>query len=262
MKVGPVSRYFLLLVLAAIPYPPQAQDAEAEITRKDLTEKIAVGDSLTVTNEFGDVRARINADASELALHAVIQNLKKGTPAPEINIRRHEKNIVISVESRDDPKDRADLVLYIPQGVPIQVRTKAGLIELKGLRSDVSAETDSGAIDLKSVVGRVTTSNQRGETNIELPPDPALEPQDLKSQTGDISIFVWEGTDARVRLQTSGEISTDFSIHIDFDRAKEPDKVATTEMGNGKSTISAFSKRGRIRLLRLLKSLPQARDRG
>jgi hypothetical protein len=57
-------------------------------------------------------------------------------------------------------------------------------------------------------------------------------------------------------VQTSGEISTDFSLHIDFDETKEPDKIGKATVGKGGEKISATSKRGKIRLLRILNSVP------
>jgi len=82
----------------------------------------------------------------------------------------------------------------------------------------------------------------------------------LRTKTGDISLYLWEGMSAKVVLKTSGEISTDYSLDIDFDASKEPDKIATSSIGTGSSEISVSSKRGRIRLMRLLKTLPKARS--
>jgi hypothetical protein len=76
--------------------------------------------------------------------------------------------------------------------------------------------------------------------------------------TGDVALYLWEGMNAAVDLKTSGEISTDYSLQINFDATKEPDKMAQAVIGAGTNKISVSSKRGRIRLLRLVKTLPRA----
>jgi hypothetical protein len=55
----------------------------------------------------------------------------------------------------------------------------------------------------------------------------------------------------KVAIATSGEISTDFSLTIDHRRFEEPGKQAVAIIGDGGPQLSLYSKRGRVRLLRL-----------
>ncbi len=237
-----------------------AQQPEVKIDRKQIQEPISIGESAIIENSFGDVRLRSGADAKFLEIFAVIQNLEPDTPAPEIVVERKDKQVVLSVHSTQDKEnlDRADLVIYVPEGVNTSTKTVHGLIEIKGLTGDISAISERGEIIIRNVKGHVQAENKSGSILAELLPGVTKLSQDFQTRTGNIALYFWEGFSAVVHLETSGEITTDFSIDIDYRASEEPAKIATATLGQEKGQVSAKTKQGKISILRLLKNLPHA----
>lgn len=244
--------FFALTFLYAGEQPDYAID------RKDLKEPLKAGDKLIISNSIGDIRLRGGGNGV-VEVHAVIQNLMTETPTPEINIKRDGNTLTLTTSLTQNPQgkqDRIDLVAFVPEKILTQVETAFGEIEIKGLKNDVSATSQKGKITIKSVMGHVEAKNDSGSISAELLAEVTSLPQEFVTTTGDISLFLSEGIDANVVAQTSGEISTDFTVHIDFDETKEPDKIGKATVGKGGEKISASSKRGKIRLLRILNSVP------
>jgi hypothetical protein len=87
------------------------------------------------------------------------------------------------------------------------------------------------------------------------------EAQQLSTITGDIEVYLWEDAGMEVDIKTSGEISTDFSIAVEHRRFEEPGKHATAIVGGGGPGLSLYSKRGRVKLLRLQKDFkPESKE--
>jgi hypothetical protein len=237
-----------------------AQSSEVKIDRKQFQAPITSGESAVIENSFGDVRVRSGADSKILEIFSVIQNLEHETPAPDIVIQRKDKKVIVSVESsqKEGKLDRADLVIYVPEGIPTSAKTVHGLIEIKGVMGDISAVSERGEIIIRSVKGHVQAENKSGSIVGELLPDVTSQPQNFDTRTGNITLYFWEGFKGVVNLETSGQITTDFSLDIDYRASEEPDKIATAKIGQEKGRISAKTKRGNISILRLIKQLPHA----
>lgn len=250
--------FFLLISAIVI-----ADEAEFKIDRKQIQEPISTTETAIVDNPFGDVRLRSGADAKILEVFAVIQNLEPHTPAPEIQITHKEGQVLLTVHSSQikGKLDRADLVIYVPDGVKTKTKTVHGMIEVKGIAGDVSANSERGEIIIRSVKGHVEAENRSGSVLAELMPDATSRPENFVTRTGNITLYFWEGFNANIVLETSGEITTDYSVQIDYHPSQEPAKIARASLGNPQRQISARSKQGKISILRLLKKLPQATTR-
>jgi putative adhesin len=212
-----------------------SEEPDYVINRKDMKESVTPGDVLVISNSIGDVRLRGGGN-EDVEVHAVIQNLMKDTPSPEVIFKRDGKNLTLITTFTENPQgkpDRVDLVAYVPDKMNAQVETTSGEIEIKGLKDDISAISEKGKITIKSVMGHIQAKNDSGSISVELLPKVTTLPQEFTTTTGDISLFLSEGINADVSLQSSGEISTDFSLHIDFDGTKEPDKIAKSTIGKG-----------------------------
>ena len=234
------------------------EESDYTVNRKDLKEPVQADDQLIISNSIGDVRLRGGGNGV-VEVHAVIQNLMKDTPMPEVNLKRVGKTLTFTTTFTQNPQgkqDRIDLVAFVPEKIRAKVETTYGEIDIKGLKDDVAAESQKGKITIRSVMGHVEAKNDSGPISVELLPEVTSLPQEFVTTTGDISLFLSQGIDADVVVKSSGEISTDFSIQIDFDEKKEPDKIGKSTIGKGGDKISASSKRGRIRLLRISNSAP------
>jgi hypothetical protein len=235
-----------------------ADESDFVIDRRDLKDPLNAGDKLIISNSIGDIRLRGGGNGV-VEVHAVIQNLMKGTPMPEINFKREGKTLTLMTSFTQNPQgkqDRIDLVAFVPEKISTQVKTTFGEIDIKGIKDDVSATSEKGKITIRSVMGHVESKNDSGSISVELLPEVTNRPQSFLTTTGDISLFFPNGIHSNVDVQTSGEISTDFTIQIDFDEKKEPAKIGKSVIGRGGQKISASSKRGKIRLLRIENSIP------
>lgn len=229
-----------------------ADEPQPEITREDYSEKQFSGRVVKITNYSGDIRTRISS-GSEVDTHAVIQDIVPGGNRPHINFKKQNGDLHILVGSAD-PADRVDLTVFIPKGVTFEAESDAGAIEVKGLISDLNLISKSGPITIRSTTGNLSVTNDRGSITAELMTGSGVH-HEFNTTTGDISLLLWENIGARVEVATSAEITTDYSLEIAYHRGKEPDKTGVALIGDQSLRISALTKRGHVRLLRMIKDL-------
>lgn len=242
----------VVVCLLAVSMPARSQPT---IEHQQLKKTVPAGETVVISNPFGDVRAR-SGEAGTLEAYAVIQNLDPGTPSPTMNIEQKEGATLVQVNLAESPSakpDRADLVIYVPPGSPVRISTTNGLAEVKGFDGDVSVETVSGQIALRSLAGQLQARSDNGSILAEVKPGAAAQKHDFTTTTGNIELWLWEDLHADICVETSGEITTDYSIQITYNQATEPDKTGIAVLGKGGTAIHAASKRGNIRLLRMIK---------
>src|SRR5262245_59987289 len=115
-----------------------ADESDFVIDRKDLKEPLKAGEKLIISNSIGDVRLRGGGNGV-VEVHAVIQNLMKNTPAPEINFKREGETLTFTTSFIQNPQgkqDRIDLVAFVPEKISAQVETTYGEIDIKGIKDD------------------------------------------------------------------------------------------------------------------------------
>ncbi len=223
-------------------------------------ENVESGKTISVVNPYGNVYARFGGYDNELELLAAIQRLDPARRQLEVVRSRDGGALRIEVmEKADDradagaTKDRIDVVLFVPLGSTLDARTDFGLIEVKGLKSDLIATSLTGNMRLRGNRGRIRAKSARGEISAALVTGATTDGQEFTSETGDIEIYLEEDADMDVHIATSGEITTDFSLQIEHRRFEEPGKYATARVGEGGPKLSIRSKRGRAKLLRQIK---------
>lgn len=225
-------------------------------------EHIEHGGTVRVLNPFGNVYARFGGYADEVEVLATIQHLEQGRPRLEVARTpdgRKGLEVTVGFAGRAagarpewaETRDRVDLVVFVPQGAVFDVETRDGEIEVKGIEGDVAASSIHGNMRITAVKGRVRAKSARGRIAATLENGVTEEAQDLRTETGDIEVYLWEDAHMDVRLATSGEISTDFSIEIEHRRFEEPGKQGRARVGKGGPGLTLESKRGHLSLLRL-----------
>lgn len=248
---------FTLLGLVLLAQPGRlaadSEPAAPEIERRDWVGKIKPGERVEVDNPWGDVRIRFGGYASLVEYHAVVQPLSTG--AAHLTIAATHIKGSLRISSRvdggalpPDAKDRVDLTLFVPKGSPLSVHTVRGAIEIRGVKGDVSAESESGEISVRGVDGLVNTRNGQGDTRVMLERGTVPSKQAFESLTGDITISFDAAAEPVVSAATSGEISTDVSIEITHYPHDEPNKIAQAKVGAGSTAVSIRSKRGNIHI--------------
>lgn len=227
-------------------------------------ESVGPGETLRVVNRFGNVYARFGGYEPQTEILATIQKLDPDRPALEVVRERVESGLVVRVGYADPASsgslvtmptagspDQVDLVLFVPKGATLDVETTDGLIAIKKIRSDLFASSIDGEIRIQSIEGRIKVKSDRGPISATIEVGVTDQPQEITTVTGDIEVHLWEDAGMDVRVATSGEISTDFTMEIEHRRFEEPGKHAKATVGKGGPRLDLRSKRGRVRLLRL-----------
>lgn len=233
------------------------ETARTETIRRQET--IAPGSVVRVFNGFGSITARFGGYEHRVELVATVQRLDPDAPPLELHTETTDAGIEINVAPSGEPlpygepgrRDRVDLVVFVPLGCELELETVDDGIEVKGVKSEVTATSRTGEIRLRSVEGPIRAKTERGKILAILEYEATELPLELTTVTGEIEIHVWEDARLNVDLATSGEISTDFSMTVEHRRLEEPSKYASAVLGGGGPLLTVRSKRGRVRLLRL-----------
>ncbi|MGB5815541.1 MAG: hypothetical protein WBH75_19905 [Thermoanaerobaculia bacterium] len=250
-----------LLLLAGMPSgtAPGVSSGDWQIEHYRWSGSIAEGRAIDIRNNHGDIRCRFS-DSEEVLVSAVIQRHSDDPRRAEMAIEESKDGLTIAVlyPPVDDPgasevtpemeKRRVDLTALIPAGSRLTAGTIKGLIEAKGLESDVEASSLSGNIVL-ATTGLVHARTEHGRIDAVLESDTWQGRPTLETVTGDITLFLPPSTDATIRAETRGLITTDYSIEISQEAAIGP-KQAVARIGEGHLELAITSSKGNIRILK------------
>jgi hypothetical protein len=252
------------------PAAPPAPDAQTGWTKSSRQYLRALEDArVHVDNPHGSVFARFGGYEHQLEVLATSQRIDDDLPQLEVFFDPGEAGLEVRVAAAEGDttpapnagkrqrRDRIDLVVFVPQGIALDVTTLDGGVEVKGIKSDLTVSTRGGEIRVRKVDGHVSAKSVRGSISVALENGVTSKAQELATETGDIEAYLWEDAAMRVELDTSGRISTDFSLEIEHRRYEEPDKHATAVVGNDGPRLKLWSRRGALSLLRLPREEPR-----
>ena len=171
--------------------------------------------SLVVRNDYGDIRARLAGDGL-VTVSAVIQRL--GT-APDIgvNVERHGDALVVSVVSPPGRRavdserpgktevDRADLVVYVPETMALQVSSLRGMVEVRRLKRAVDVSTMDGEIRAETE-GPVRARTRSGDVSVWIG-GAADAPSLIETASGNVWLSLQEGA-SQLQVETSGKVTS------------------------------------------------------
>ncbi len=249
-----------LLTLAALPVFAQSAPA---MDRDSWSGPIAPGSTIRVDNAFGDVRLRHGGSEGNLEIAAVLQQLSIDGAKLSLEVEITDTAAVVTVARYDlegnpaqqaprSDTSRADLAIMVPEGFPIRVETGHGLIEARGVRTDIDLHSTAGTIRVAQHHGGINARSEGGTIEITLLPAVAYKTLEFSSTTGPITVFTPYNNDLDVTLATSGAFTTDFSLAVEHHDTEEPNKTATAVIGKGGATMAMTSKRGDLSLRRLV----------
>ena len=224
---------------------------------------------IRVVNHYGNLRVRFGGHAPTLELGAAIQHLSPDRAGPTILEERDGERLTLRVALPGTPdtpslhrtlsreeRGRTDLVLLVPGSLDLTLKTFDGLIEVKKVQGNVDARSERGDIRISESRGSLTARTDHGSMTIIPIPHATVEDQHFTTTTGHISVYIREDADVVIQAATSGSICSDFSTAISHDDNKEPDKRAHIEAGRPVSAIFLESKRGNIRIERVIRYVP------
>lgn len=219
--------------------PQEETMTMAEPLRRDDSFKLPAGQAIQVDNAYGSVYLRFGGYEDQLDIRSTVQQPEGAATIAFQPVARDGRFEVV-------PKlpngvalaqgQRIDLVLYVPKGHPLIVRTGFGVIESRGVKSDIDLGTGTGDIAVRGTDGTVQARTSEGK--IEVTFEGTARPgsvQRVSSRTGNIAVIVSDTLDAEVRLSTSQQFATDYSLTVEHLDGKEPNKIATAVVGKPKS---------------------------
>ncbi|MFZ2753705.1 MAG: hypothetical protein WAZ48_09705 [Lysobacteraceae bacterium] len=226
-------------LLLAAEGPQEEALTMAEPLRRDDSFKLPAGQAIQVDNAYGSVYLRFGGYEDQLDIRSTVQQPEgAATIAFQPAARDGRFEVVPQLPNGVAlaQGQRIDLVLYVPKDHPLIVRTGFGVIESRGVKSDIDLGTDTGDIAVRGTDGTVQARTSEGK--IEVTFEGTARPgsvQRLGSRTGNISVIVSDTLDAEVRLSTSQQFATDYSLDVEHLDGKEPNKIATAVVGKPKS---------------------------
>jgi len=240
----------ILPALLALPALAQAPRP----TTASWTETVPAGATVRVVNPFGSVFARFGGYEGRVEIIGTFQRLDPSRPELEVRVSREEFGLRATVAAPPgaaESGDRVDLVVFVPRGATLDVRTSRGAIEAEKLQGDVVADSVQGDIRIRAIQGAVNARTARGRIDAALERGVTERDQRLATETGAIEAWLWEDAAMSVTLATSGLIGTDFSLEIEHRRHEEPNKHAVAQVGGGGQRLELVSKIGQVSLRRL-----------
>lgn len=249
-----------MLWAALLPGPAQAPSPRPDVRIERLTWTRDVdGDApirtIEVRNDFGDIRARLAPDR-KLDLLAVVQRLDGGPEGVGFTVERRGGVVALTIAyppgrvkdaDPDPPKasyDRLDLTIFVPEGVTLGAHTLRGMVEARGLKSDVRAATRDGSVFV-TTTGALQARSEGGEITANVAKSQGTRPLILQSVSGPIRVTIAPGPTVDVDVQTSGRITSDFPLRDEKGR-----KVAHRH-GGAPRTLLIASETGSVEVQRV-----------
>jgi hypothetical protein len=248
--------------------PPAARDVATppvEITRERVA--IALEPTtrvLSIDNPHGEIRVRVGAPG-EVGIVAVLQRIGVDGVAPTIG--HATKGDAVSVEVQhplgappvdlasgraDHARGRADLAVFVPPGIALDLQTLDGRIQVRRAGGDVSARSIGGIVDVSAagalrlrserarVVARQESGHWTGESRVE-------------SDSGAILVAVPTFGDVDLEVDSGGAISVDPGLAITVQVAADGRSSARTRFGAGGQQLYVHSERGSVHLVPVLR---------
>ena len=263
-RLRAVSTVIIVLIGAGLssPRPLLAEDDLAEswvIEKEQWAADPGVVESVKVRNDFGDLRVRQSEDG-QVHLLASIQRHQEDPRRAEIGHRETGSEMGIEVRYRgtgtsepDEERDswkrrRVDVTLLIPTEVELVAETKRGLIEAKGMKSRIDLRSVWGDV-VVSTHGSVTAQSERGDIDVKFESARWSGPARLETLTGSISVLLPADPDVLVKMETRGQLTTDFTLEV----VHQPNttlKTGTAVIGEPTAELYLRSDRGNLSLRR------------
>jgi len=245
----------LAAVAAVMPaLAASAGEDQWQLDRREARWPVESAETIEIHNPWGDIYLRTH-DREQLYLLTHTQRHGSDPRQALVDLQRRDEVLTITTRFDDQPQAKADdwdrrrtdATVFVPSGKAVNCSTTHGRIEARGLWSPVSVRSDTGDISLR-VAGPIQARSKHGAISVFFLSTDWARPSTLETVTGPIETIMPHGTSARVKLETHGWITTDFSV--DIERAKDDDfKTATADIGEGGGSIVIKSSRGSIRLL-------------
>jgi hypothetical protein len=256
LRAGALAASFLAAVAAGSARADEPVPADWRIERIDREIKLPAHAALAIRNPWGDVRVRAG-EAGRVLVHAVVQHHAEDLRPVAIETAAEGGSLLLTVgwppDDASAPADwmhrRVDLALEVPERSELRVHTEHGLIEVKGHAGALEARSVGGDLRLRVAAGPLDARTERGSILAVLATERWSAAARLEAPSGDVEVQFPARTDASVRLETQGALTTDFSLEVEH--VGPLTKRARARLGRGGHEVVLLSRRGDLRILLL-----------
>lgn len=198
--------------------PPSSEFAGLQVGRMEQwAGELSPNGEVEVINPWGDVYIRHNRGGRNVGLSGAIQRLGNPAALERIDLRASREHVRLEVGYPEgtnltpdgfDRPGRIDLVVLVPEGTTLRVRTRDGSITGKRVRANIEARTDSGQIALSST-GWMDTETRSGDTLLVLIGERWTREHRARSDSGSIDIEFPTRAAMQVDGRSAGNISAE-----------------------------------------------------
>lgn len=261
------SACLIFAFLVAAP-PATSQDVGKDwlIEPLEWTKKVEGLERVSIVNRFGSVR--IGGTSGTLAesaeIYAMVQHHVDDSRRPEIVSTYDQGALVLEVAYPGDAevasppdawrKRRIDITVYVSAAARLRAETLHGSLQVKGFAGPLVAVSESGDLEIKTT-GPVTATSKYGKIDAYFTGETLAHPLELETVTGAILLTLPWQAQPRALIETRGEISSDYSIAIEWALGSTL-KRGTVAADLDGEPVALRSNRGNIRLLRQIEPVP------
>gem|GEM_PF-4318216 len=224
--------------------------------------------SIVVINLYGAIRVEgVSGPSAETAeLHGMVQRHVDDPRTPQIAAIRQDHALRIEIRYPGDAavaeppdawrKRRTDITLYLPATVELRIETLHGSGRVEGISGSIDAASESGDLEIETARALTAKSNH-GSLRAVLTAAKLPSPIQLETVSGEIHLFLPWDAEPEARLETRGEIASDYSTEITWlpgSTLKQGSVTARAEH----QPIVLRSNRGDIHLLRRIQARKSA----
>ena len=252
---GPIKGLLLCLVALTLgagsspPIPTPESDFLIQTERQEII--LPEPTTLNISNPLGDIRAR-RAKDNQLIVISIIQRFQKHQDDAKttIQIEKNRGEIKTSYPSalagstKSGIKGRIDLTLLVPDGTDLNLQTQSGLIEIKGVKGKLKAESKSGRVRI-STAHAVEAHSGSGMVGVTLKAPSQEEPALMSTKTGNIRADFPEKPLPSLLAMTSGTIDSK-GLNHGTTAPKEDAEVHRIQVGTKPFIVQTRSEEGDI----------------
>lgn len=234
--------------------PAESWRLEAVEWKADLSPEVS---RIAIVNHHGNLQVR-GAEEGKVEVVGHRQRHADDPRLPDVLLERRDGEMTVEVRYPPEEagfkapdtwrKRRIDITVYVPKTLPLRVETLHGRALVKGYAGDIDAVSESGPVQIVTS-GAVSARSNHGDVFARLHSSEWGRPQVLESQTGELRVEVPWGAEFKASLETQGEITSDFSMDLDWPPGGRL-KKARVEAGAGHGEIQMTSGRGHLKLIR------------
>ncbi|MGE0158234.1 MAG: DUF4097 domain-containing protein [Gemmatimonadales bacterium] len=198
------------------------------------------------SSDFADVEIRVVEEADGVTICAVHHPEDYDSDDCDLDDRSRDRRR----NDRRGARVDVDFTVLVPAGVELIGTVVSGDVDVRGLRSDVSAHSVSGDVAV-STTGVVEAGTVSGSLDVEMG---SLDWRHLSFNTvsGDVTLRVPENLEAEVDFESlSGRLDTDFDMRVEERRnGRFVGSRVEGIIGDGGRRLTFHTVSGSVRLLR------------